>query len=99
MFFGDVTRQAAIQVCLAFRFNGLPVRYLMFMRKAVNLKSVLVAIAGVAGFLAVVCTLVYVVSGAKTYFSGQASIDKCLDSGGAWDREKMDVSSLSLVRD
>lgn len=60
----------------------------MSMRKAVELKSALVAIVGVAGFLLVVCALVYVVPGVKKYFSEQVSIERCLDSGGAWDHEK-----------
>jgi len=56
------------------------------MHGAKKIRSVLVALAAVAGTAAVFTLLVYAVALDKAYVSEQMAIDRCADSGGAWDR-------------
>lgn len=55
---------------------------------SLNVRAVLVTIAGAAGGTAAICMLVYAVSLCKAYMFEQVAIDKCIDSGRAWNYEK-----------
>lgn len=55
---------------------------------SLNVRAVLVSVAGAAGGAAAIGMLVYAVCLGKAYMLEQVAIDKCIDSGRAWNHEK-----------
>lgn len=58
------------------------------MKENIKLKPLLISVIAIAGIFTAICALVYAVPIGKAYLSEQIGIDKCIDSGGAWDYEK-----------